>query len=59
MIAEFQHKKDVSFCYVLHDMDSSVVTYRKSKGDDHPLLGDNTEDDNSNGAYISVYQKEV
>ena len=59
LIAEFQLKKDVSFCYVLHDMDSGFVTYRKNKGDDHPSLRDNDEDDDNNGAFISVYQNEV
>ena len=29
LIAEFQLKKDVSFCYVLHDMNSGFVTYKK------------------------------
>ena len=59
LIAEFQLKKDVSFCYVLHDMDSGFVTYRKFKGDDRPLSGNNDEDDDNDGAYISVYQEEV
>ena len=31
LIAEFQLKKDVSFCYVLHDMNSGFVTYKKIK----------------------------
>ena len=40
-------------------MDSGFVTYQKTKGGDHPLLGENEEDDDSNGAYISAYQNEV
>ena len=62
LIAEFQHKKDVSFCYVLHDMNSGFVTYRKSKGDSHPSVGDQGDDDDdydNNGGFISVYQNEV
>ena len=57
LIAEFQHKKDVSFCYVLHDMDSGFVTYRKSKGDSRPSVGDN--DDDNNSGFISVYKNDV
>ena len=40
-------------------MDSGFVTYRKSKGDDRPLLDDSNDGDNNNSAYISVYQTEV
>ena len=59
LIAEFQLKKYIRFCYVLHDMDSGFVTYRKSKGDDRPLLNDSDDSDNNNTAYISVDQTEV
>ena len=48
LIAEFQLKKNVSFCYVL-----------QCKGDDYPLLYDSEDDDDTNTAYISVYQTEV
>ena len=57
LITEFRLKKDVSFCYVLHVMDSGFVNYCKSKGDDHPLLGETDDGDDTNGTYISVYQK--
>ena len=54
LIAQFQLKKDVSFCYVLHDMNSGFVTYRKSKGSDLPVSGGTDND-----KFISVYQHEV
>ena len=59
LIDEFQLKKDVSFCYVLHYMDSGFVTYRKSYGDNRPLLDDNDAGYDNDTAYISVYQTEV
>ena len=40
-------------------MNSGFVTYRKSNGDDRPLLDDSDDDDDDNKAYISVYQTEV
>ena len=40
-------------------MDSGFVTYRKSKGGDHPLLDYSDDGDDNNAAYISVYQTEV
>ena len=33
MMHYFAQKKDVSFMYVMHDMDSGFVTYRKNKDD--------------------------
>ena len=35
------------------------MTYQKCKGDNQPLLGNNDEDDDTNGGFISVYQQEV
>ena len=52
-------EKDVSFYYVLHDMNSSFVTYRISKGDDRLFLDGNDCEDDNNAAHISVYQTEV
>ena len=40
-------------------MDSEFVTYRKSKGNDRPLLDDSDDGNDNNAAYISVYQTEV
>ena len=54
LIAEFQLKKDVSFCYVLHDMNSGFVTYKKNKEDASPIPNGRDNDE-----FISVYQHEV
>ena len=40
-------------------MDSGFVTYRKSKGDDHPVSGGTEDGSDNNGVFISVYQHEV
>ena len=54
LIAEFQLKKDVSFCYVLHDMNSGFVTYKKNKEHDVPVSNGTDNDE-----FISVYKNEV
>ena len=40
-------------------MDSCFVIYRKCKGDNQPLIGNDDENDDANGGFISVYQQEV
>ena len=40
-------------------MDSSFLTYRKSKDSDHPLLDDSDDVGDNNAAYTSVHQTEV
>ena len=59
LTAEFQLKNDVSFCYVLHDMDTGFVTYHKIKGDDNISLDDSDEGGNNSAAYTNVYETEV
>ena len=54
MINHFSQKEDVSFMYVMHDMHSGFVTYRKNKDDS----GVN-ESENNDKQYISVYQNDV
>ena len=54
LIAEFQLKEDVSFCYVLHDMNSGFATYKKNADDNVPVSNGNDNDE-----FISVYQTEV
>ena len=54
LIAEFQIKLDVSFCYVLHDISSGFVTYKKNKEDARPVCHGVKNDE-----FISVYKDEV
>ena len=54
LIAEFGLKKDVSFCYVLHDINSGFVTYKKNKEDARPVSHGLQNDE-----FISVYKNEV
>ena len=53
LIHYFSKKKDVSFMYVIHDMDSSFVAYRKNKSHTSGHQSDVNE------KYISVYKVAV
>ena len=53
MIQYFTHKKDVSFMYVMHDMNSGFVTYRKNKNDT------SVNESEINEQFIFVYKAAV
>ena len=53
LINYFSNKRDVSFMYVMHDMDSGFVTYRKNKTDT------SSNESDVNDEYISVYKDAV
>ena len=53
LIHYFSNKRDVSFMYVMHDMDSGFVTYRKNKTDT------SSNQSEINDEYISVYKEVV
>ena len=53
MINYFNQKKDVSFMYVMHDMDSGFVTYRKNKNDT------SVNESEINEQFIFVYKAAV